>query len=142
MLLNINVTRVGSEEQYGPRKAGEILKDLFPNTEPCITFKLLTRQPRRIDIGAILHGILTRDSEDHYTFLEDTTKIKTSSAQRNPHVYRGQFINVNQGNDGMLYPTFNRPRYTSHFSFQDLCREAAAELLIVASLVVKKGSTK
>lgn len=141
MLLNINVTRVGSEEQYGPRKAGEILKDLFPNTEPCITFKMLTRQPGRMDVGAILRGILTRDGEEHYTFLEEGDQQKASS-QRNPHVYRGRFVNVNQSGDGTLYPTFNRPRYTKEFSFQDLCREAAAELLMVAGLVGKKGSTK
>ena len=141
MLLNINVTRVGSEEQYGPRKAGEILKDLFPNTEPCIDLKLLTRQPGRMDVGAILRGILTRDGEEHYTFLEEGDQQKASS-QRNPHVYRGRFVNVNQSGDGTLYPTFNRPRYTKEFSFQDLCREAAAELLMVAGLVGKKGSTK
>lgn len=141
MLLNINVTRVGSEEQYGPRKAGEFLKDLFPNTEPCITFKMLTRQPGRMDVGAILRGILTRDGEEHYTFLEEGDQQKASS-QRNPHVYRGRFVNVNQSGDGTLYPTFNRPRYTKEFSFQDLCREAAAELLMVAGLVGKKGSTK
>ncbi len=141
MLLNINVTRVGSEEQYGPRKAGEILKDLFPNTEPCITFKMLTRQPGRMDVGAILRGILTRDGEEHYTFLEEGDQQKASS-QRNPHVYRGRFVNVNQSGDGTLYPTFNRPRYTKEFTFQDLCREAAAELLMVAGLIGKKGSTK
>ena len=55
--------------------------------------------------------------------------------QRNPHVYIGIRINVNRKDDGTLYPTFNRPRYTRDFSFQDFCREAAEELLLVAGLI-------
>ena len=130
-------TRVAEEQS----KANRLFVDIYPHTEPCIEFKLLTRQPGRIDVGAILRGILTRDDEEHYTVLEDGDQQKASS-QRNPHVYRGRFVNVNQSGDGTLYPTFNRPRYTKEFSFQDLCREAAAELLMVAGLVGKKGSKK
>ena len=130
-------TRAAEEQS----KVTRLFVDIFPNTEPCIDLKLLTQQPGRMDVGAILRGILTRDGEEHYTFLEEGDQQKASS-QRNPHVYRGRFINVNQSGDGTLYPTFNRPRYTKEFSFQDLCREAAAELLMVAGLVGKKGSTK
>ncbi len=130
-------TRTAEEQS----KVNRLFVDIYPNTEPCIDLKLLTQQPGRMDIGAILRGILTRDGEEHYTFLEDGSQ-KEASSQRNPHVYRGRFINVNQSGDGTLYPTFNRPRYTKEFTFQDLCREAAAELLMVAGLVGKKGSKK
>jgi len=37
--------------------------------------------------------------------------------------------------DGTLYPTFNRPRYSKNFTFQDFCREAAEELIVVTGLV-------
>lgn len=130
-------TRAAEEQS----KVNRLFVDIYPNTEPCIDLKMLTRQPGRMEVGAILRGILTRDGEEHYTFLEEGDQQKASS-QRNPHVYRGRFVNVNQSGDGTLYPTFNRPRYTKEFSFQDLCREAAAELLMVAGLVGKKGSTK
>lgn len=129
-------TRAAEEQS----KVNRLFVDIYPNTEPCIDLKLLTQQPGRMDVGAILRGILTRDGEEHYTFLEGDQQ--KASSQRNPHVYRGRFVNVNQSGDGTLYPTFNRPRYTKEFSFQDLCREAAAELLMVAGLVGKKGSTK
>ena len=118
-----------------------LVADIHPHTELCVDLKLLTREPGRLNIGATLGGIITRDGEEHYTFLEEGDQQKASS-QRNPHVYRGRFVNVNQSGDGTLYPTFNRPRYTKEFSFQDLCREAAAELLMVAGLVGKKGSKK
>ena len=127
-----------AEEQAN---SGLLFRDLFPNTEPCVDLKLLTRKQGRLEVGTILPGVITRDGEEHYTFLEEGDQQKASS-QRNPHVYRGRFVNVNQSGDGTLYPTFNRPRYTKEFSFQDLCREAAAELLMVAGLVGKKGSTK
>ena len=130
-------TRAAEEQS----KVNRLFVDIYPNTEPCIDLKLLTQQPGRMDVGAILRGILTRDGEEHYTFLEEGDQQKASS-QRNPHVYRGRFVNVNQSGDGTLYPTFNRPRYTKEFSFQDLCREAAAELLMVAGRVGKKGSKK
>ena len=122
-------------------KDNRLLVDIHPHTELCVDLKLLTREPGRLNIGATLRGIITRDGEEHYTFLEEGDQQKASS-QRNPHLYRGQFVNVNQSSDGTLYPTFNRPRYTKEFTFQDLCREAAAELLMVAGRVGKKGSKK
>jgi hypothetical protein len=57
--------------------------------------------------------------------------------QHNPHIYVGCRINVNRKPDGTLYPTFNRPRYTKDFSFQDFCREAAEELSVVTGLIEK-----
>lgn len=131
-------TRAAEEQS----KASRLFVGIFPNTEPCITLKILTHKQGRMDIGAVIRGILTRDDEEHYTFLEDGDQKSASPAQRNPHVYRGQFINVNQSSDGTMYPTFNRPRFTKEFTLQDFCREAAAELLMVAGLVGKKGSNK
>ena len=122
-------------------KACRLRRDIFPHTELCVDLKLLTHQPHRMDVGDILSGFLTHDGEEHYSFLEDCSQTKAAS-QRNPHVYRGQFINVNQRDDGTRYPTFNRPQYTKEFTFHDFCREAAAELLMVAGLVGKKGSKK
>lgn len=46
----------------------------FPNTELCIDLKLLTRKPGRMITGKYLCGILTRDNDDHYTFIETLDK--------------------------------------------------------------------
>ena len=78
--------------------------------------------------------MLTRDDDYHYTAVENAIERKVARP-RNPHVYLGKRINVNRKDDHTLYPTFNRPHYTKEFSFQDFCREAAEELLIVAGLV-------
>lgn len=147
-VLNPNL-QAGSNEQHEPRLIGELLndllqsdeplfKDIFPNTELSVDLKLLTREPGRMDVGAYLDGTITHDGEDHFTFIQNASeKKKVEVTQRNPHVYCGLRINVNRKDDGTLYPTFNRPRYTKDFTFQDFCREAAEELLAVAGLVEK-----
>lgn len=159
-----NRTRAGSEKQYGPRLVGEILHDylensdepfarafrehtaeaerdadqlfvdIHPNTELCIDLKLMTRQPGRMPVGEYLPGMLTRDGEDHFLFIERAAKERMA-ARRNPRIYRGRFINVIRHADGSLVLTFNRPTLNESFTFQDFCREAAGELLAVAGLI-------
>ena len=152
----IKRTRVGYEAQYDPRTVGEILhnylensneplavayrdrlfKDFFPDTHLDVDLKLLTREPGRMPVGAYLDGAITRDGENHFSFFQnDTEKKRLVVTQRNPHIYLGKRINVNRKDDGTLYPTFNRPSYNKDFSFQDFCREAAEELLVVAGLL-------
>ena len=120
-----------------------LFKDIFPNTELSVDLKLLTREPGRMAVGAYLDGTITHDGEDHFTFIQNASeKKKAEVTLRNPHVYLGHRINVNRKDDGTLYPTFNRPRYTKDFTFQDFCREAAEELLVVAGLVEKMTMAK
>lgn len=120
------------------RKAEASLKyNLFPNTELCIDLKLFTREAGQIPEGTYLNGILTRDDDCHYTFIQNATtdKAVATIVKRNPTVYQGKFINVHQKQDGTLYPTFNRPPFTRDFTFRDFCQEAAEELQKVKSLV-------
>ena len=112
---------------------------MFPNTELGIDLKLMTRKPGRLAVGEYLDGTITRDGEDHFSFIQDdSNKKKVKLIQRNPHVYEGTFININRKPDGTLYPTFNRPRYTKKFTFQDFCWEAANELRMVVGEMAKK----
>lgn len=126
----------------------QLFKNLFPNTELGVDLKLLTRTCGRVKIGEVRPGAITRDGEDHFTFFESALKGKMDSAnKRNPHVLELNRINVNKKDDGTLYPTFNRPRYSENFTFQDLCREAAEELLMVAGefdrlCLVEEGISK
>ena len=105
---------------------------LICNTDLCMDVKTLLRTDRVTKVGKNYKGVLMRDGEDHYTFLES---LRPSASKRNPHVYMGKRINVSRMNDGTLYPTFNRPRYNKNFTFQDFCREAAEELIMVTGLV-------
>ena len=110
-----------------------VVKDFYPDTHLDVDLKLISREPGRMPVGAYLDGVITRDGEDHFCFIQnDEEKKRLVVTQRNPHVYLGKRINVNRKDDGSLYPTFNRPRY---ISFKNFCREAAEELIAVAGLV-------
>lgn len=126
MLLNINVTRVGSEEQYGPRTAGEILKDLFPNTEPCVDVKFLTLKQGRLEVGTTLPGIITRDGEEHYTFRETQP---STAGKRNQQVFYGKFITITRRDDGTLRPNFKPMKREKGFSASSYATGVANELL-------------
>lgn len=110
-----------------------VVKDFYPDTHLDVDLKLISREPGRMPVGAYLDGVITRDGEDHFCFIQNADdKKRLVVTQRNPHVYLGKRINVNRKDDGSLYPTFNRPRY---ISFKNFCREAAEELIAVAGLV-------
>lgn len=114
-----------------------LFKDFFPNTELGVDLKLLTRKAGRMKVGAYLDGTITHDSEDHFTFIQNAFEKEVEAEHRNPHIYKGVRINVKRKDDGTLYPTFNHPRLTKDFTFQDFCREAAEELLAVVGLIEK-----
>ena len=125
-----------SNEPLAVAYRDRLFKDFFPDTHLDVDLKLMTREPGRMPVGAMLDGAITHDEEDHFTFIQnDPEKKKVVVTMRNPHVYVGKRINVNRKDDGTLYPTFNRPQFTGSFTFQDFCREAAEELYLVAGLV-------
>jgi len=115
----------------------QLFVDIFPNTELCIDLKLLTRQPGRMPVGEYMNGVLTRDGEYLFRFVENAKK--RVAARRNPRIYSGRYINVIRHDDGSLVLTFNRPTLNENFTFQDFCREAAGELLAVAGLIGERG---
>ena len=148
--FNLEKRPLGSEKKNEPKVIGEVLNGYFQSNEPLavayrdrlhpdthldVDLKLMTREPGRMPVGAYLDGVITHDNEDHFTFVQNVSeKKRVAVTLRNPHIYEGLRINVNRKDDGTLYPTFNHPRYTESFTFQDFCREAAEELLAVAGL--------
>ena len=114
-----------------------LFKNLHPDTFLCVDLKVMRNEPGRMPVSEMLGGTLIRNGEESFTFIQDIIEKKGDYA-RNPHVYSGKHINVVRKKDGELWLTFNRPRYTEKFTFQDLCREAAKELLTIAGLVKKK----
>ena len=145
--------RVGSEAQYGPRTVGEILHDFlensneplavafrhrkaYANTELCVDLKTILTSDRRARMRKDYRGVLTRDGEEHFTFIEEAAEMKrVAVVSRNPIVYAGACINVHRRDDGSLYPTFRQPQLSTFYTFKDFCREAAEELYLVAGLV-------
>ena len=117
------------------KNSNELPAGLYPDTELCVDLKLLTRQPGRMPVDGLLDGVLMHDEERHFTFIQNRAdRGRMVPDRRNPHVFRGEYVNVIQLPDGSLYPTFNRPRYSELFGFSDFCLLAARELIEVSSL--------
>ena len=65
--------------------------------------KTILRSDCISQIGKDYPGVLKRDSEDHYTFIET---IPSTNGKRNPHVFKGQYITVTRNDDGSLRLNF------------------------------------
>lgn len=135
MYNNNNHFREGSEAQYDPRTAGEILNNFYPNTELGINLKLITREPGRMPEGKCLEGTITRDSEDHYTFLET---LPPKVYQRNPRVFDGKYITVTRKKDGRLQPNFKPIKEWKGFSPANYAKGVANELLWAMESLLEK----
>ena len=74
----------------------------YPNTELAVDLKLLTHQPGRMPLKAYFDGVLRRDSEMHFTFIQTLSQ----TVKRNPHVFMGEYITVTRRDDGSFRPNF------------------------------------
>ena len=116
----------------------QLFRDIFPNTEPAVDLKLLTRKPGRLPVGVPVKGSIVNDGSDHFTFLQDAHKVKKVTANRTTIFIRGQYVNLHVKEDGSFCANLRRPVFSRDFSFQDFCYGAAGELQIFASLVERK----
>ena len=66
----------------------------FRNTELCSDIKTYLCFDRIAKIGKVYKGLLRRDSDDHFSFLECRRSANANAIIRNPHVFEGKYINV------------------------------------------------
>lgn len=118
----------------------KMLEDFFPDTHLNVDLKLISNEPGRMPVGAYYVGVITHDSEEHFTFVKHHSEKKVTTARRNPVVYSGGCVNVHKLPDGTLRLEFNRPRFYPDFSFRDFCLAAAQELLTIARLLGEEDS--
>ena len=111
--------------------AGRAWTGLYPNTELDVDLKLVTQEQGRMELDEYLDGMITRDSEDHFTFVENATEQRKAE-RRNPSIYMGQWINVKRRADGTVYPTFKRTKGIGAGKLGDYAVNTTCELLMVA----------
>lgn len=111
--------------------AGRAWTGLYPNTELDVDLKLATQEQGPMELGEYLDGMITRDGEDHFTFVENATEQRKAT-RRNPSIYMGQWINVKRRADGTVYPTFKRTKGIGAGKLGDYAVNTACELLMVA----------
>lgn len=110
--------------------AGRAWTGLYPNTELDVDLKLVTQEQGRMELGEYLDGMITRDGEDHFTFVENDTEQRKAE-RRNPSIYEGQWINVKRRADGTVYPTFKRTKSIGAGKLGDYAVNTTCELLMV-----------
>ena len=115
----------------------QLFRDIFPNTELGIDLKLLTRKPGRLPVGVPVDGSIVNDGSDHFTFVQNAFKRKKVTVNRSLFVLRGKYVNLHLKEDGSFYPTFNRPKLSEDFTYQDFLLGAADELIFFVSLIKK-----
>lgn len=114
----------------GSAAAGRTWTGLYPNTELDVDLKLVKQEQGRIELGEYLDGMITRDGEDHFTFVENDTE-RGKAERRNPSIYMGQWINVKRRADGTVYPTFKRTKGIGAGKLGDYAVSTTCELLMV-----------
>lgn len=110
--------------------AGRAWTGLYPNTELDVDLKLVTQKQGPMELGEYLDGMITRDGEDHFTFVENDTEQRKAE-RRNPSIYMGQWINVKRRADGTVYPTFKRTKGIGAGKLGDYAVSTTCELLMV-----------
>lgn len=115
----------------GSAGAGRTWTGLYPNTELDVDLKLVTQEQGPMELGEYLDGMITRDGEDHFTFVENDTEQRKAE-RRNPSIYMGQWINVKRRADGTVYPTFKRTKGIGAGKLGDYAVSTTCELLMVA----------
>lgn len=110
--------------------AGRTWTGLYPNTELGVDLKLVTQKQGRMELGEYRDGMITRDGEDHFTFVENATEQRKAE-RRNPTIYMGQWINVKRRADGTVYPTFKRTKHIGAGKLGDYAVSTTCELLMV-----------
>lgn len=111
-------------------RSGRAWTGLYPNTELDVDLKLVTQKQGRMELGEYLDGMITRDGEDHFTFVENATEQRKAE-RRNPTIYMGQWINVKRRADGTVYPTFKRTKGIGAGKLGDYAVSTTCELLMV-----------
>lgn len=118
------------QDGTGSAAAGRTWTGLYPNTELDVDLKLVTQKQGRMELGEYLDGMITRDGEDHFTFVENATEQRKAT-RRNPSIYMGQWINVKRRADGTVYPTFKRTKGIGAGKLGDYAVNTTCELLMV-----------
>ena len=108
-------------------------------TELCMDVKTYLRGEIRMRTGKNYQGVLTRDSEEHMTFMETSCQKKM---KRNPHIYEGERITVTRRDDGTLHPNFRPIRTGNGFNVERYALEVYLELLWALDGLVEKGNCK
>ena len=102
-------------------------KKLFNiNKELCVDLKTILRSDIIARTGKPYQGLLTRNTEDDFTFLEAEAP---KPEKHNPQVFRGEFITITRRKDGSYHPNFRPIQISQGFNHVRFAAAVANELM-------------
>ena len=105
------------------------------NTDLCMDVKTILHSDSISKIGKDYQGVLTRDTDEHFTFIET---IPTPPEKRNPQVFRGKYITVTRRDDGTYRPNFKPMKVGADFNLAQYASGVANELLWALEGLIEK----
>lgn len=106
------------------------------NTNLCVDLKTYLRNDRITQLSKNYTGVLTRDAEEHYTFVEAQP---STDGKRNPHVFWGEYITITRQDDGTLRPNFKPMRIGAGWSVGGYAKGVYNELRKALGCLVEKS---
>ena len=104
-------------------------------TDSCMDVKTVLHSDSISKVGKDYQGVLTRDTGDHFTFIETIPPVPE---KRNPQVFRGKYITVTRREDGTYRPNFKPMKVGADFSIAQFASDVANELLWALDGLVEK----
>lgn len=106
------------------------------NTDLCVDLKTILRSDRSTKIGKDYSGVLTRDLEDHYMFIET---LSQAGGKRSPRVYDGELITVTRWDDGSYHPNFKSLKVGAGFTVDGYAIRVCNELRQALKGLIEEG---
>lgn len=111
------------------------------NTDLCVDVKTFLRKDKVARMGKTYPGLLCRDQEEHYSFVE-TLPATSTAGKRNPHVYEGAYITVTRRDDGTHRLNFKPLKTGANFTVEGYARGVAREIVEALKGLVEEGGCK
>lgn len=111
-------------------------KIIFKSTELCVDLKTILRSDRITEIGKSYQGVLTRNTEEQFTFVET---VPQTAGKRNPHVFDGKYITVTRRDNGSLRLNFKELPKGADFNLERFALGVYNELCMALYGLVEEG---
>ena len=100
-------------------------KVLNCNTDLCVDVKTFLRSDRRTRLGKNYVGVLRRDDEEHFNFVETSSP---TLGKRNPRVFEGEYVTLTLLPDGSFRPNFKQMKVGKGVNVDGYAIEVANEI--------------
>ena len=106
------------------------------NSELCIDLKTVLRTDFITKLEKQYQGQLTRDSEDHYTFIET---LPTAACRRNPRLFDGKYVTLTRWADGTLHLFFKKMKADADFTVDGYALAVCNEIRLALKGLVERS---